>query len=229
MCPISSTGGVQDVLDAATPAQGQYPECIPEDDMSKAAYDLAVANLPPAIVNHSIRVYIYTLALAQKQKSIYSTSPELPLLFVACILHDIGTSSSFDGPHRFEIEGGDAAVAHLTKYGVSEAAAHQVWQAIALHTSPQIAERIGELPRLVRAGVLRDFGRVAFGEEKEHDGREQELEAQYPRLEAEKVLGDAVAEQAVKNPAKAPMASWPGVLLQAKLADPEWRGVNKAF
>jgi len=229
MCPISSIDSTLDLPVAALAVPGEYPDWIPEDNVCKAGYDTAVRNLHPAILNHSIRVYLYSLDLAQKQKSTYADSPGIPLLFVACMFHDIGTSTSFDGPHRFEVEGADAAVSHLSKYNISESSAHQVWQAIALHTSPHIAERIGELPRLVRAGVLRDFGRVAFGEQKEVDGKEQKLEALYPRLEPEKILGDLVVEQAVRNPGKAPMASWPGVLLQAKRANPDWEGVNKGF
>jgi len=45
----------------------------------------------------------------------------------------------------------------------------------------------------------------------------------------EKDLGDAVVRQAVKDPLKAPGSSWPGDLLRAKRAEPEWEGVNKAF
>ena len=48
-------------------------------------------------------------------------------------------------------------------------------------------------------------------------------------MNAEKILGDAVTEQAIQQPAKAPPASWLGILLRAKLTEPEWDGVNKAF
>jgi hypothetical protein len=55
------------------------------------------------------------------------------------------------------------------------------------------------------------------------------LEEEYGRAEIEKVLGDKVVEQAKKNPEKAPMASWPGIMYKAHLAEPKWEGVNKAF
>ena len=62
----------------------------------------------------------------------------------------------------------------------------------------------------------------------------REIEGKLPRLEIEKVLGDEVVRQAVERKgeergAKAPAASWAGVLLRSHLEDPGWQGVNKAF
>ena len=42
-------------------------------------------------------------------------------------------------------------------------------------------------------------------------------------------MGDAVVEQAIKRPEKAPKVSWPRVMYEAHLEEPEWEGVNKAF
>ena len=50
-----------------------------------------------------------------------------------------------------------------------------------------------------------------------------------PRLEIEKILGDAVVAQAVKNPGKAPSASWANNLYKSHLENPDWTGVNRAF
>jgi hypothetical protein len=54
-------------------------------------------------------------------------------------------------------------------------------------------------------------------------------EREFPRDGIEKVLGDAVTDQALVHPEKAPMVSWPGVLLRSKRENMEWEGVNKAF
>jgi hypothetical protein len=142
----------------------------------------------------------------------------------------MGTSSTYDtGPTRFEIEGADAAVKFLSQYpSVTEAERQEVWTAIAIHTSPQIAERIGVLPRLVRMGVLIDFKRPAVLSLVSDEWRQQ-TDIDFPRANIEKVLGDAVVEQALKRPDKAPAACWPGIMYKAKLAEPEWDGVNKAF
>ncbi|KAH6882824.1 hypothetical protein BKA58DRAFT_407921 [Alternaria rosae] len=198
-------------------------------EVSKAAYAHAAELLHPAILNHSIRVYLYADALAKHESSKYFTDVhQRDLLFTACLFHDIGTTRSYDGPQRFEIEGADAAVKFLSKFGVGGAEAHDAWTAIACHTSPQIAEKIGELARLVRIAVITDFGRR--GEEYEVlQSLTEQLEAQYERAGVEKVLGDAVVEQAKRKPEKAPKVSWPGAMYAAWVAEPEWDGVNKAF
>lgn len=78
--------------------------------------------------------------------------------------------------------------------------------AIALHTSPGIGERIDPLARLVVLAVRMDFASHIRDKlhAQEYSG---EIKSYVPRLEIEKVLGDAVVEQAVKIPEKAPAAS----------------------
>lgn len=202
---------------------------VPNTEVAKAAFELAISLLHPAILKHSIRVYLYAKALAKQSHSVYITeTSKHDLLFIACILHDIGTSSIYNGSQRFEVEGGDAAAELLGQYEISEEDRRQVWMAIALHTSPHIAERISELSRLVREAVLTDFGRKAQGYEN-FEELKQRLEGRFGRGNIEKVLGDAVVGQAKNKPEKAPMASWPGVLYRAHLAEPEWEGVNKGF
>ena len=55
------------------------------------------------------------------------------------------------------------------------------------------------------------------------------VEGVFPRGEIEKVLGDAVVEQGLRRPEKAPAASWPGVLVRSARENPGWEGVNRAF
>jgi HD superfamily phosphohydrolase YqeK len=225
MCPPSSI----------TPTTSSKPIDItitcPDTPICQSVYMRAFFHfaLSRSIMNHSLRVYFYATALAKHNNSVYFSDPvKHDLLFTACLFHDIGATDTYDGPSRFEVEGADAAVQHLTEYGVTEQDKHDVWTAIALHTSPQIAERIGELARLVRLAVITDFGRKSEAWDVLAPLKAK-LEEEYGRAGIEKVLGDKVVEQAKKNPEKAPMASWPGVMYTAHLAEPEWEGVNKAF
>jgi len=226
MCPPSS---LTDLPSSGRTTQIDTLNVIPETRISQAAFSHASSLLAPSILNHSIRVYLYATTLAKHTDSAYiSDTAKHDLLFTACLFHDIGTTSNYDGPFRFEIEGADAAVKHLSQYTVSEQEKHDVWTAIACHTSPQIAERIGELSRLVRLAVITDFGRKSDAWEVLEPLRER-LESDFERGGIEKVLGDAVVEQAKQRPEKAPKVSWPGMLLKAAEAEPEWDGVNKAF
>jgi HD superfamily phosphohydrolase YqeK len=223
MCPPSSIAPTTSSKPIDTTA------VIPETQICQSAYAHASSLLAPSILNHSIRVYLYATALAKHTNSIYFSDPtKHDLLFTACLFHDIGTTDTYDGPSRFEVEGADAAVKHLSQFGVPSQDAHDVWTAIAIHTSPQIAERISELSKLVRLAVITDFGRKSEAWDVLVPLRAK-LEDDFERAGIEKVLGDMVVEQAKKRPEKAPMVSWPAVMYQAHLAEPEWEGVNKAF
>lgn len=218
---------------------GEALEQIPTTLTCTSALSRAVQILPPAILNHSIRVFLLAKWLAEKENGEWSKPDNLSVLFVACVCHDFGTSDEYNGSQRFEVEGADAAVEHLRQHNCDPADEHKVWVAIALHTSAGIAERIDPLSRLVRLGVKLDFSRAV----RETFGAidyAAKIEKYLPRLGIEKVLADAVVRQAVKIPEhidrltwpdseKHPKASWPGMLLRAHLLNPGYDGVNPAF
>ena len=152
------------------------------------------------------------------------------------MFHDIGCSIEYDGPQRFEVCGADAAAEHLQKFEVDDADIQEVWTAISLHTSPGIAERITPLARFVRLAVLTDFNELGKSPliteselEVDEGGYRRSIEEQFPRLSAEKVLGDIVVEQSTRQPIKAPASSWAGIMVRAARDEPKWKGVNKAF
>lgn len=150
---------------------------------------------------------------------------------MSSILHDIGTAHTLAAdPQRFEVTGADLAAALLTRHGLHASQVRESWLAIALHTSPHVAEGAGGIVRLLRLAVLADFGYVSDAL-RPLLSREyvDEIEGLLPRLGAEKELGDAVASQARCLRSKAPGGSWPGDLLRASEAEPGWQGVNKAF
>src|SRR3569833_871478 len=140
---------------------------IPDHPSCTEALAVARSSLPPSILNHSIRVYLYARAFATDPPPALDTAtpppPEVPVaphvLFVASILHDVGTSAVYDElPSRFEVCGASAAAELLRRHGADDTAAREVWLAIALHTSPGLAEPLGGVVRAVRLGVRADFG-----------------------------------------------------------------------
>jgi HD superfamily phosphohydrolase YqeK len=226
MCPPSSTAPA---TSHASPQAIDTSNIVPKTQISQSAYAHARSLLDPSILNHSVRVYLYAKALARHTNSVYCSDPQKhDLLFTACLFHDIGTADTYNGSFRFEVEGADAAVKHLSQFDSSERDKHDVWTAIAVHTSPHIAERICELSKLVRLAVVTDFGRKNEAWDVLEPMRAM-LEDGFERCKIEKVLGDAVVEQAKKKPEKAPKVSWPRAMYDAHLAEPEWEGVNKSF
>jgi hypothetical protein len=177
------------------------------------AVDAVRELIDPSILNHSVRTMHYALALSE--------DVDLPAgaheaLAVACILHDLGTAPSTRQPVRFEVSGADVAVEVARSVGVHRDYLRDVWLAIALHTSAQIAEAAGDIPRLTRQAVRTDFGASLVD-----DAMRAQLEQRYPRLDIERVLSRAVVEAALLDPERAPRNSWPRSLLDAHLADPD--------
>ena len=118
-----------------------------------AAEELLVQRLQPAILNHSARVFELARAIAAHE----GCPVDVAALRIASLFHDAGTADEYDGPQRFEVEGADAAAAFLSAQGWDATRVDSVWEAIALHTSPQIAERRGpfdSLPPSWRSGRL---------------------------------------------------------------------------
>lgn len=198
----------------------------PDTVRSRSILRHVVSALPLSIVHHSLRVYLFANWLAHKE---HSQLADGDLLFAACVGHDLGASHLHNATsERFEVEGADATVDLLRKHEVTDTDAHDVWVAIALHTSPHIAERITPLARLVRLAVLIDF-RPLSRQSLDAVDYGREIELKLPRLDIEKILADAVVHQAVQNPQKAPPASWPNALYKSHLENPDWTGVNKGF
>ncbi|KAK0657750.1 hypothetical protein B0T16DRAFT_402491 [Cercophora newfieldiana] len=248
MCPVpepQSPGIGAGTITAAVRA------LVPNHPACAEALTIAKASLPASILYHSIRVYMYAQAFLRIFQD-SDTPPKTPtpdgrspsgsgcdtrtpphVLFVACILHDVGTSQDHDAiPERFEVVGADVAARVLRKHGIGEAAIRDAWLAMSLHTSPGIAERLGGTVRAVRLAVRADFGSYPVPPPDTLPGGAETMNMirwKLPRLEIEKDLGDAVVRQAVMDPQKAPGSSWPGDLLRAKRAEPNWDGVNKAF
>ena len=149
----------------------------------------------------------------------------------------MGCADENDGPQPFEVCGADAAAEYLRKFKVNDADIQEVWTAIVLHTSPGIAERIAPLARFVRLAVLTDFNELdkrPWVDVSELEVIEKPyqhmIEGFFPRLEVEKVLGDIVVEQGIRQPTKAPASSWAGIMVRAAKEEPSGlQGVNKAF
>ncbi|KFA72997.1 hypothetical protein S40288_03288 [Stachybotrys chartarum IBT 40288] len=180
---------------------------IPVSVACTSALALVRNSVVPPILNHSLRVYLIAVWLAQREKSEWAGGEKQDLLFVATVCHDLGAGDRYNGQQRFEVEGADAAKQHLISHGYSEADAHQVWTAIAVHTSPGIAEQIElHLPRL---GVERALGDAVV-------------------KQAVKIP-DSVDSLTWPNSEKHPSASWPGILLRAHIENADYDGINPAF
>lgn len=126
---------------------------IPDSTLAQEATELVREFATPLIFDHSRRVFIFG-ALRGKQDGI-AYDPEL--LYVGAMFHDLGLTEKFRRvDQRFEIDGADEARRFLLSHGVTDEAADTVWNAIALHTTPEIPLHMASEIALLTRGVEHD-------------------------------------------------------------------------
>jgi HD superfamily phosphodiesterase len=105
------------------------------------------------LFDHSRRVFLFG-ALQGRRRGL---DPDLELLYVGAMFHDIGLTDGFrDSALRFEVDGANAAEKFLRDHGFDDAAVRKVWLSIALHTTPGVPEFLDPEIALVTAGVETD-------------------------------------------------------------------------
>jgi hypothetical protein len=105
------------------------------------------------LFDHSRRVFLFG-ALQGRRRGL---QPDLELLYVGAMFHDIGLTEPYRrSMRRFEVDGANAARDFLLERGVDDADARKVWLSIALHTTPNVPEFLEPEIALVTAGVETD-------------------------------------------------------------------------
>ena len=189
---------------------------FPQTQLAKVADELARAAEPDFMYNHSVRSYLFARVAAAARGLTAGEGYDDELLFLSCILHDVGLTTQADRGRRFEVDGAAAAADLLRANGLEAARAQLVWDAIALHTSAGIAEHRGTEVALTRAGIGIDFGQDADLVPGELAGQ---VHDRYPRLDMARCLTDAIVGQAQRRPQKAPPYTLPGELVRERAAD----------
>ncbi|WP_067812960.1 HD domain-containing protein [Nocardia inohanensis] len=188
---------------------------LPSGPVAAAVLTTVRSSLTPSLVNHSMRSYFFAQILAAHEGCLQDAAYDRDLLFAATVMHDLGTGTLAKGEARFEVEGADLAADVLRQHHFPEADIDRVWEAIAVHASAGIAERRGLLSYLTRGGIGIDFGQNA----EIVTEWEKQIHAQYPRLNMERSLVDAIVEHAARSAAAGSPYSLGGTLLRERQAN----------
>jgi hypothetical protein len=196
---------------------------FPRTDLAVSAMRHARDIEHPAVFNHSMRSYLYGRFIGEEEGLRPDVDYDDELLFLGCVLHDTGLSDQRDSRQPFDIDGADHAVRFLTDQGVPAERAEIVWDAIALHLHPGIAQRKRPEIALVSAGAGFDLG--PHGPHTLPAGYADRVHAALPRLHAAAALYDAIVGQALAKPHKAPPFTLPGELLRQHTGQdwPRWQ------
>lgn len=189
--------------DANSPSQ----RSVPDTETCLAAWRLAFDASPRFIANHCVRSYLFGRELASANGLRSGVDYDDEVVFLGCILHDLGVTEYGGGGQRFEVDGADAAARFLRDQGLSEDRVRTVWQAVALHTSVGLADRFGPEQSVVHFGISLDIN--GFDKDRLAPGFAERVHASWPRHDLGYAIAELIAEGTRSNPKKAPPFSFP--------------------
>lgn len=132
---------------------------IPDSTMADEATQLLRDVATPLVFHHSRRVFLFGSLRGQEQGLDYD--PEL--LYVGAMFHDLGLTDTYRRTdQRFEIDAADEARRFLGSHGIDGEPADRVWNAIALHTTPEIPLHMAAEVALVTRGVELDVLGIGY-------------------------------------------------------------------
>ena len=128
----------------------------PDSTLARTADERVRELSTPELYGHCLRTWAFSAMFAQKERVAHD--PEL--LYLACVLHDLGLTSAHDGHDRkaacFAVEGARAAHRLLCTEGAEEQRALRVAEAISLHLNITVPSALGVEASLLSKGVSLD-------------------------------------------------------------------------
>lgn len=149
---------------------------VPDSTLVREATELVRDSTDDLLYDHSRRVFFFG-ALQGRNRGV---DPDLELLYIGAMFHDLGLTDRFGtDDRRFEVDGAMAARDFLAAHGLDRGAQDTVWLAIALHTTPGVPEHLSPEVSLVTAGVETDV--LGIGHDALSDAEREAVTSAHPR------------------------------------------------
>ena len=166
----------------------------PDTQLTRKAAALVEHAHSKSLLNHVHRTWWFGEFIGKKREMKYDRE----LVYLASLLHDLGLSQDHAADKRFEVDGADAASRFLQSHDYPKSKVDLVWDAIALHATPDIADRKEPEVALVHFGAFVDV--MGLRIEEISPALIDDTLALYPRLGFKKAFTEALAEVARKKP-----------------------------
>jgi len=134
--PFVDNASVKTEISARQSPSGTLPEEIagirlPNSAIMRAATDFSSSVSPPFLFNHALRTFLFGSLIGRALRLTFDKE----LLYLACVLHDLGLTEHFQGALPFELQGAEAAKNFLSEHGYPANRTAIVWDGIAMHAS----------------------------------------------------------------------------------------------
>lgn len=192
---------------------------LPTSRLAREARQLVTAIEEPYLRNHSLRSFLFGRAAAGRAGQVPDVDYDVELMFLICVLHDVGLTDHANTNQRFEVDSADFAALFLEERGVTDHRVDTIWDAIATHTtgtfrtSPVFQRRRPPEIGIAQIGIGID---LLGGPDGLPPGYADRVHAVYPRLGGARAITGAVTAQALANPLKAPPMTFPGEVLHQR-------------
>ena len=169
---------------------------VPDSAIAREATDLARQAYPSWLFNHCVRTFWFADRLAANGLRF-----DREIVYIAALLHDLGLLETYDQGRRFEVEGARAAREFLEGHAYPAKKVEVVWDAIALHALPSIAEYKAHEVALVSIGAWADVVGLRITDLDPRFVRM--LIDQFPRLDFTNEWLRTLIEYVKRNPSRA--------------------------
>jgi hypothetical protein len=201
--PMPPDGASGDVADQARqlaartrPDLGRLADVrVPDSAAAVEAERLARAESSPMLYGHALRSYFFAALLAARDGIDYDRE----LLYVGCVLHDIGLTPRFADPIRaFELVSADVCAELAERQGWALPRRYRLHRAVVLHMAPTLPPAEEAEVLLLEAGVACD---VTGARSREVSARAiEELLARYPRVGFKREFTRLLRSEAAHKP-----------------------------
>ena len=178
------------------------PEALPsvvagvrlvDSEIARQATELSRTLSPPYLFNHAVRTFLFGSLVGRASGRKFDEE----ILYLACILHDLGLTDRFEGDLPFEIQGAEAAKHFLEQHAYAREKIGIVWDGIVMHASPIGQFKQAEVA-LVGEGAGADAIEPDFSEIQKSDVAE--IVKQFPRLKFKDAFVKTCAGVARRHP-----------------------------
>jgi hypothetical protein len=166
----------------------------PDSELVRKAAAFVEQTHSKPFLNHVHRTWWFAEFIGKKRQMKYDRE----LVYLASLLHDLGLSKDHIADKRFEVDGADAASRFLHVHDYPKTKVDIVWDAIALHSSAEIADRREPEVALVHFGAHVDVLGLRMDEISPQ--LIDDTLALYPRLGFKEAFTEALAEVARRKP-----------------------------